>query len=455
MQAVLKELRPTLTLAFPIVIGQVSQMLMGITDSVMIGRVGVVPLAAASFTTAVFNIFYIVGIGLLLPVAVLVARAHGARQPAECAQYLRHGQWVGGGAGVVGAALMLLLSLRLDWFGQPGEVVAEVGSYFRVIALSLVPVLMYQVLRQFSEAMGHPWSPMVLLLLGVALNVFLNWVLIWGHLGFPALGLEGAGWATLISRTVAVVALWAWLHHFRDVQAAWPARWWGALERVRLREMFALGVPAAGQLLFEGGAFAAAALMMGWLGTVPLAAHQIAINCASFTFMFPLGVALATSIRIGRAVGEGRREVLRPIGFGAIGAGIAFMALAAVVFAFGGWWLARGFTPELTVVALAAQLLVVAGIFQAADGAQVIGAAALRGLTDVKVPTVITFVAYWVIALPGGYLLAFRTPLGPLGIWSGLAGGLAFAAVLLAWRFHGMTKAGRSEGGPAQSLRAD
>ena len=434
-----RELRPTLALAFPVIVSQMSQMLMGITDSVMIGRVGVVSLAAASFTSAVFGLFYIVGIGLLLPVAVLVARAHGGQRPADCAEYLRHGMWVGLGAGALEAALMAALAYRLSWFGQPPEVIAEVGPFFLLIAASLVPVLLYQVLRQYSEAMGHPWSAMVVLLLGVGLNAFLNWVFIWGHLGAPALGLLGSGCATLISRVAAVGVLWIWLHHFRDLQAAWPARWRGALDPLRLREMFSLGIPAAGQLMFEAGAFTAAALMMGWLGTVPLAAHQIAINCASFTFMVPLGLALATSMRIGKCVGEGRREALRPIGFGSLGAGVAFMAAAAVVFILAGDWFARGFTPEPVVVALAARLLVVASVFQMFDGAQVIGAAALRGLTDVKVPTVITFVAYWVIALPGGYLLAFKLGAGLVGVWAGLAAGLGFAALLLGWRFHHKT----------------
>jgi MATE family multidrug resistance protein len=439
---IFKELRPTVALALPIVIGQVSQMLMGITDSVMIGRVGVVPLAASSFAGAVFGMFYIAGIGLLLPVSVLIARAHGQKQPAECAAYLRHGGWLALATGIAGAALMLGLSLGLEHFGQPPEVVAEVGPYFRVIALSLVPTLLYQALRQYSEAMGHPYSGMVVLLVCVGLNAFLNWVLIWGHLGAPALGLEGAGWATLIARAAAVVILWLWLHHYQDLKDSWPSRWRGALEGKRLREMLGLGVPACGQLLFEAGAFSAAALMMGWLGTVPLAAHQVAINCASATFMVPLGLALATSVRIGKTVGEGRHAALRPIGYGAIGAGVVFMGVAAVNFAIFGVWLARAFTPEGEVVFLAARLLVVAAVFQMFDGAQVIGAAALRGLTDVKLPTVITFIAYWVIALPGGYLLAFHTPLGPLGVWAGLAGGLAFAAVLLAWRFHRKTAAG-------------
>lgn len=201
-----------------------------------------------------------------------------------------------------------------------------------------------------------------------------------------------------------------------------------------------MGVPAAGSLLFESGAFAAAMLMMGWLGATALASHQIALNCASFTFMFPLGLSLASSIRISKALGEGRREALRPIGFGALGLSSALMLTFAVLFALIGTTLAEAFTPDRAVVTLAARLLVVAAIFQLFDGGQVVSAGLLRGLTDVKVPTIITFVAYWVVSLPAGYLLAFHTPLGPLGIWTGLAVGLGCAALLLARRFHRLTR---------------
>jgi MATE family multidrug resistance protein len=450
VSSLLRELRPTLALALPIVVGQVSQMLMGVTDSLMIGRVGVVELAAASFTTAVFGLFYVVGIGLLLSVAVLVARAHGAGQPADCADFLRHGLALAVAMGTVSGLALHGLSHRLGWFGQPPEVVAVVGPYFRIIGWSLLPVLMYQVLRQYSEAMGHPWSAMVVLLLCVGLNALLNWVLIWGHLGAPALGLEGAGWATLIARVVALGALWAWLHHYPDLRSSWPARalahagagwraWTHGLAAARFREMLALGVPAAGQLMFESGAFTASALMMGWLGTVPLAAHQIAINCASAAFMVPLGLSIATSMRIGRAVGEGRTGALRAIGFGAIGSGASFMGLAAVGFVTAGWWVARAFTPDAAVVDLAVRLLGVAAVFLMVDGTQVIGSAALRGMADVRVPTAVTFVAYWLIAVPLGYGLAFRTEVGPIGVWIGLAAGLAFAAGCLTWRFHRKT----------------
>ncbi len=469
------ELRPTLALAFPIIVGQVSQMLMGITDTVMIGRVGKVPLAASAFAHGLFTLVFIVGIGVLMSVSVLVARAHGAGQPRECAAYLRHGMALALALGLAGAVVMTVLAPFLHLFGQPPEVVAAVRPYFEIIGWSLLPVLVFQVLRQFSEAVGHPWAPMGILLGGVLLNVFLNWILIYGHLGAPAMGLEGAGWATLAARLIAAVFLWWWLAGRRELRAEWPAfagptagdpafakptageplwvtrgrAWFSDLQWGRVREMLSIGVPAAIQLVFEAGAFVAAALMMGWLGTVPLAAHQIALACAGFTFMFPLGLSIAVSVRIGRTVGEGRRSALRPIGFGALGAGAMIMLAFAGLFALTGPWLAAGFTSETDVVALAAKLLVVAAIFQIFDGGQVIGAGALRGLADVRVPTAITFVAYWVIALPSAYIFGVRGSFGAIGIWAALAAGLAAAALLLGWRFY--HKTGPAHAAPERS----
>jgi MATE family multidrug resistance protein len=440
------ELRATAALAVPIVVGQVGQHLMGITDSVMIGQVGKVPLAASAFALGVCNLALIVGVGLLLPVAVLTARAHGARQPRECAEYLRHGIAL---AAVISVAMLVVLAIvgsQLHRFGQPAEVLAEVGPYFVLLALSMVPAFFFQVLKQYSEALGHPWAPMGILLGCVGLNGLLNWIFIWGHWGAPAWGLAGAGFATLLARVAALVLLLAWLRRKPDVRAEWPTAWRAPLSRARFAEMLHIGVPAAGQWLFEAGAFSAAAFMMGWIGTVPLAAHQIALSCAGFTFMFALGISSAVSVRIAKARGEGRTDALRPIGFGAFVAAFVVMGVFGIVFALGGTWIARGFTPEVDVVTVAAQLLAVAALFQLSDGAQVVGAGALRGLSDVKVPTAITFVAYWIFALPGGYLLAFHTPLGSTGVWVGLAAGLSVAAGLLAWRFHQRTRAGVGTG---------
>jgi MATE family multidrug resistance protein len=356
LQSTLTEVRRTLTLAFPIIVGHLSQMLMGITDSVMIGRIGAVELAASAFANVLFTVSFITGIGILMSVSVLVARAHGAKQSRDCAEYLRHGIWLGVGLALAGMAMMFGAALRLDHFGQPAEVVAAVEPYLQLIAFSLVPTLLFQVFRQFSEAVGHPWGPMAILLGGVALNVVLNWVLIYGNLGAPALGLAGAGWATLIARITAATVLWLWLRQRSEVRAEWPARnanprWFAPISRSHLRAMFGIGIPAAGQLLFEAGAFAAAALMMGWIGTIALAAHQIALNCAACVFMVPLGLSIATSVRIGRAVGENNAAALRPIGFGSLATGVCFAVVFTVIFALAGKFIVAGFTHDTAVVA--------------------------------------------------------------------------------------------------------
>ena len=431
----LAELRPTLTLALPIIAGQVSQVLMGVTDSVMIGHVGRVPLAGSAFAGGVFGLFFIVGAGTLSAVPVLVARAHGAGQPAECGAWLRHGLALALAIGTVEAGLTALLATQLRRLGQPPEVVEVARPFFVIIGISLVPTCVFQVLRQFSESLGRPWQPMAILFCCVGLNAFLNWVFIFGHLGVPPLGLTGSGCGTLTARLLGCVLLWTWLRRQPDLRPLLPrAGALAALTRRHLRELLHLGGPVAGQLLFEVGAFSTAAMMMGWLGTVPLAAHQIALSCAALTFMFPLGLAMATSIRMSQAVGSGRRDALRPIGFGSLGLAVAIMGMFALVFAFGGGVIARGFTLDPAVVALAARLLLVAAIFQIFDGGQVVGAGALRGLSDVRVPMLITFVAYWLVALPAAYLFGFRTGFGAVGVWIGLAAGLACAAGLLGAR---------------------
>lgn len=446
MSRIVPEARATLTLAVPIILGQVSQMLMGVVDSLMIGQVGKVPLAASAFAGYVFSFFYVVGLGLLLPVAVLVSRAYGARRPEECGQWLRHGLALGAVIGLGAAGLMEGLGLGLGHLGQPAEVVAAAQPFFALIAASLVPALLFQVLRQFTDSLGRPWLPMAIMLGGVALNVGLNWVLIYGHLGVPALGLTGAGISTLVARTADLGLLWLCLRRDPVAQRHWPAGWAAPLQRARLTQFLRLGVPAAGQLLCEVGAFSGAAWMMGRLGTVALAAHQIALSCASTTFMVPLGLSMAAGMRISQAVGARRPETLRPIGLGALGLALTAMGGFALVFATGGHAIATSFVGDAEVVTLAVRLLVVAAVFQLFDGTQVVAAALLRGLADMKVPTAITFVAYWVMMLPLAYVWGVRGH-NPAGVWGALAVGLASAAVLLAWRFLWRTRPAGVSGG--------
>ena len=439
MSVFMQQARLTLRLALPMVVGQVSQMLMGVIDSAMIGQVGAVPLAASAFVGAAFMLFFMVGIGLLLPLAVLIAREHGAGQSRDAARWLQHGVGLAVLAGGLEVGLMLALWGSFSWLGQPHDVLVEARPFYALIAASLLPALGFQVFRQFAEALDRPWVPMLIMLGGVALNILLNWVLIYGHWGAPAMGLVGAGWATLVARFAVLGGIVVWLRRSAAFRSAWPEHWLGGLQWLRFRRMLGLGGPAAAMFFMEVGAFMAATLLMGRLGAAALAAHQIALSCAGFMFMFPLGLSMAVGMRLGHAVGEDRRELLRPIAGGALAMAWLIMSLSAAGFALFGAELAGQFVEDSAVVSLAARLLVVAAFFQLFDAGQVIGAGALRGLADVRVPTVITFIAYWILAIPCAYGLGLHTRLGAVGVWVGLATGLGVAAVLLAFRFWRLT----------------
>jgi len=442
MHAVYREARATLLLAIPIAIGQLSQMLMGITDSIMIGRTGTVPLAASAFGAGIFNVFFLIGIGLLTPVAIFASRARGAGRHDEAGEYLRHGLLLAVVSGFAEIALILWLGFHLSWFGQPPEVLAAVNPFYTLIGFSLLPVLVFLALRQFAESMGRPWVAVMIILAGVVLNALLNWVLIYGHLGMPRLGLTGAGISTLVSRTLGSAVIFVWLRLDPAMRTAWPRHWFAPFSRDRLRRMLSVGIPASGCLLFEGGAFGATTVMMGWLGSVALAAHQIALSCCAITFMIPLGISMAVGMRTSAAVGAGEHSRLRPIWLGGTGMGVGFSVVVTTIFFAWGRPIASCFISDPAVISIATSLLIVAALFQVFDGNQVINSAALRGLTDVKLPAIITFVAYWVVALPVGYLLGIRSGYGPVGVWSGLAVGLAAAAAMLCLRFVRLSASG-------------
>jgi MATE family multidrug resistance protein len=303
-----------------------------------------------------------------------------------------------------------------------------------------VPVLLKLALKNHLEALHRPWMPLRWVLVGVVLNICLNWILIYGHFGAPALGLVGAGWATLISRVISLVGLAIEYRFSVALAAARPQHWLVRLQRDELRQLFALGWPPAVQLFFEAGLFNLAAVMMGWLGVVPLAAHQVALSCAATTFMFPLGIAQALSVRVGSVRGAGEPWRARAIGFGGIGAGALIMLAFACVFVAAARPIAGFFIEDPAVVELASRLLLLAALFQIFDGTQVTSMGALRGLADVRVPTAITCLGYWLLALPAARYLGFHTPLGPEGIWTGLVVGLVTCALLLLARFARMTR---------------
>lgn len=434
------EVRQTLALAIPITVGFVGQMLMGIADTVMIGQVGTVPLAAAAFGHNLFNIPMVAGMGMMSAVGVLVSQAYGGQRREAAGEALRHGLILSVGCGLVTALGLWATRAHYGWLRQPPEVLEEAQVYLVLLGMSMVPTLLSHTLKLFCDSLTRVWPPMFILLGGVLLNVGLNWLWIFGHLGFPALGLAGAGWATFVSRIVTALAMATYVFWGPAFRPWLPRRWWVGTDRLVWQSLGRMGAPVAVQHLLEVGAFVAASLMMGWIGATALAAHQIAITCAATTYMCALGIGMAVSIRVGHAWGAQAPEQLRRVGTA------GFLMTAVMMGAFGWLFFTRAhglatlFTPEPEVVSVAAGMLMVAAFFQIFDGLQVVALCALRGMSDVRAPALLAAVAYWLIALPLGYGLCFSLDGGPNGMWTGLAAGLGTAAVVLMGRFHRLSR---------------
>ncbi|MBN8554402.1 MAG: MATE family efflux transporter [Deltaproteobacteria bacterium] len=434
------ELKQTLRLAFPIMLNQVGQLMFGVLDSVMIGRVGAVPLAASAFSNALFWFCLIFGIGVSNAISTLTAQAAGAAKPRDCGEVLRHGLVVNLVIGILLAGLLHLFTYHLDVFRQTPEIIEESRTFLILIGWSGVFVLLFQNFRQFAEGLNQTKPAMIMLGLGLLMNAFLNWLWIYGNWGFKAYGLTGAGFATLVSRGVFTIMMMIYIIRSPLFTGHMPLKWWKAFERRWMASILKLGLPGGFQYLFEVGAFTFAAMMMGWIGATELAAHQIAINLASITFMFAVGLATAASIRGGYAAGKGNYHEARRVGFSSIILGAGGMSIFGLIFYFFREQLPRIYIHDVSVVHLASQLLIVAACFQVFDGIQGVCVGALRGLSDVKIPTIVSFFAYWVLSLPLGYYLGFHLNYGAIGLWTGLAIGLAVSAVLLTIRFHIISK---------------
>lgn len=439
LDSVWRETRGTTVLALPLVAGHVCQMLMGVVDTLMIGRLGVVPLAAGTLAMTLVHVPLIVSVGVLVSVAIRVSQARGAGDVAGARGAVRNGLYLAffmGGLAMLGG---YLFHPALGLLGQDAEVAAASETYFLIVIASLVPGLACMVFKSFADAMNRPWGAFWISLGDVGLNVLLNWMLIWGNLGAPALGLEGAGWATLIARIVGMVVLFGWTSRWGNFGEWVPRRWLRAPDWTAIRSLLRVGLPTSAQLLAEVGAFVMATVMIGWISAESLAAHQIAITCASTTFMIPLGISMALTVRMGEAWGAGETERMRPIVTSGLLLGASVMVASAVTFLLAGRTIAGWFIPDVAVIGIAAQLFVLAGIFQISDGIQIVASGCLRGINDVRIPAWIALAAYWMVALPLGAWLAFGWGMGAMGIWSGLATGLLIAAVWLGTRVWRMS----------------
>ncbi|GAA4012303.1 MATE family efflux transporter [Hymenobacter fastidiosus] len=437
LTAIRPHLKPTLLLAYPVVLSQLGHVLVNVCDSVMVGQTGKVPLAAVSLGVSVNTVVLVLGLGLSMAITPLVAAANGKRDVPALGSLLVNGVWLSTLAGLVLAAVGLLIAPLLGYLNQPAEVVRLAAPWVRVLFLSLLPLMVFQGFKQFAEGLGLTRQAMFLSIMANVVNALLCYVFIFGHFGVPAMGLMGSAWATLIARILMALLMATYvlraprLQAYREAAGSWlqPAR-------ATISRIFGLGAPIGVQMMFEMGAFSFSAIMIGWLGATSLAAHQIAINVASVTYMAASGIAAAATIRVGYFRGTGDAQGARQAGFTAYGLTFVFMSVMALILILARHAVPHFYNHDPEVVAQAATLLLIAALFQVSDGLQVVGLGALRGLEDVKVPSVVALLAYWAIALPFGYWLGFGLKLGAIGVWVGLLTGLTLVAGVLVWRFR-------------------
>jgi len=427
-------------LGMPIIIGQLSQMLMGITDTIMVGRLGVVELAACAFANGVTAIFLVFGLGMSNVVGPLISKLHGESRQAESGGILINALVVFTLVGTALVAAIVGLSFFLDIFKQPLEVIAISRDFFVLLGVSILPAVVFQCYKQFIEAKGKSLPPMIMLLMAIGINIFFNWLFIYGNLGFPKLGMTGSGIATLLTRLLLLVAIVIFVHSGSRYRAELISFNKKLISKIRLKEIYTVGIPSGMQVLFEILAFVFAAIMVGWTGTKPLAAHQIAITIASLTFMYSLGLSIAGGLRVSSAAGRLDQKRARFIGFVSIQIVAISMLFFAVIIILGKKFFPPLFVDDTEVWAIAEKLLVVAALFQLFDGVQAVAVGLLRGLLDIKVPTLITLFSYGFVCLPLAYVLGFSYDLGAQGVWWGLMVGLMLSSLLLLWRFNVLTK---------------
>ncbi len=441
MYSIKEHIKSTLNLAYPVMIGQLGYIMMQVVDSMMVGGLGDVPLAAASVANGLFILILIIGIGVSYAVTPLVAISLGAGKNSECEIIFKQSIFVNIILGIILLVVTYYCSGLIKYFNQPLPVSKQAISYSKILGYSIVPIMFFQTYKQFIEGLSFTRPAMVITIIANVINAAINWILVYGHYGFPKLELNGSGWATFTSRLfMAIAIIWYVKNskHFKQFDLSLK------LHKINLRvikKILDLGLPSAFQYVFEVGAFSSAIVMIGWLGTKQLAAHQIAINLASISYMAILGISSAGAIRVGSAVGKQDVNEVRKAGFTAILLGASVMACFGIIFISLKKFLPTLYIHDQDVISIASYLLIIAAIFQIFDGTQAVGIGVLRGLTDVKGPTVITFLAYWIIALPIGYILGFIFKLNVIGVWIGFLVGLSASAIMLTLRFNKKSKA--------------
>lgn len=434
------DFKKNLVLALPIMAGQLGQVLVNFVDNLMVGQLGPTALAAVSLAIAIYISFMVIGMGISFALPPLIAAAEGSQNFNQISSLLKHSLVINLSYALLCVILVEIFLPFLSFLGQDPEVVILAKPYLRLSGWAMIPLMLFQTLRCYTDGLSETKPAMVATLVANVFNVFFNYMFIFGKFGAPELGVTGAALGTLISRFI-MVAILAYVIFKRERMWQYASRIAESkLKKEELKRILSIGIPVSMQMFFEVSAFAGAALIMGSLGEIPQAAHQIAINLASMTFLTCTGFGMAAAIRVGNNFGEENPEGMYNAGISAVYQVTLIMFVAAILFVVFRKVLPTMYINDPEVIKIASGLLIVAAIFQISDGVQVVVQGALRGLQDVKIPTIITFSAYWIFGLPFSYLSARHWGLGPTGVWIGLVIGLSISAALLTWRFHGLTK---------------
>ncbi len=440
LSAYTKEFKYNLSIAFPIMMGQLGHVMVGLADNLMIGQLGAAPLAAVSLGNSLVFIALSLGIGFSFAITPLIAEADGASNIEKGRSFFHHGVILCTVNGILLFLLLLLAKPILYHLDQPPEVVALAIPYLEIVAFSMIPLMIFQAYKQFADGLSQTKYAMYATLLANIINVIFNFLLIYGLWIFPRMELEGAAIATLISRFFMVWFLWELLRRKKKFKEyfIWSKK--ELLKTAIFKRILALGMPTALQMFFEVAIFTGTIFLAGMLGTNPQAANQIALNLASMTFMIAVGLGVTATIRVGNQKGLHNYKDLRRIAFSTFLLVFLIEAVFAILFILLKDWLPTLYIDNVDVIILSAQLLVVAALFQLSDGLQVVILGALRGLQDVKIPTLICFIAYWVIGFPVSIYYGKAEQLGSMGIWLGLLAGLSASAIMLYFRFNYLSK---------------
>ncbi|XWN35493.1 MAG: MATE family efflux transporter [Roseivirga sp.] len=425
-----------LLLAYPIMISQLSHIAMAVADNVMVGWLGATPLAASALANSILWPFLMLGLGISYGLTPLVAAADAKKQYSKATKALQHSLVINLAFGCVFCGVICLGSPLLHHMGQTPAVADLAKPYLWIVAGSFIPLMLFQAFREYTEGLSFTREAMYINLFCSLVNILLNYVLIYGQLGFPAMGLNGAAWATLASRILMALMMGGCIfrlpklgHHMANF------RWQGFMCSYFVK-LLQIGGPAGVELALESMAYTACVVMAGWIGVETQAAHMIAVNLGSISWIVVLGIALATTIRVGNQWGVRDFAALRTAGFVGFTIGSVFMLLASVVFLWGHQVLPSFYTHEVVVLNIASPLLILVGLLQLPDGIGAVGVAASRGMEDTKVPFIIATIGYWLLGVPLGYLFCFQLAWGIQGLWWGLNVGRLVGAIALLLRFH-------------------